>query len=485
MEVTPTRLPARRGQGSPPDDSPPKKTPRRLPGPKLKPLGQRKVTPTKGISRVTRSYSRVARVRALEYMYRERKTEVLILAKGKARAQRRKSYFGLKKVVDIVSINPKSGLIKVKRIRPYTYDEVANIFKIPNGSTVAIWLTAQRLWEELYEPNTNGKITRFRFTNGWFGSFRKRWGFSLQRVTKIFTKLLADCVKVAKRFLCYRRFPKRFIANFDEIPVPYEYAPGQTYERYGAKIVGIKVTRVAVRFNEIAYNNEDFFAWWLKKELLPAFEGRPGLIVMDVAAFYYPARIKFLLIKYGVYVALIPFGIILILQPFDTAVNGPMKKHLREATKKRVFERARHLPPGELPTFTTSEMRVIATEAAAAAWAVIKLPASKKMISKAFFDCGITLRPNGTQDNLFRLKDILAEFINLTNWEKHVDEFYLRFNYNFAGLPEEVIGNFENERGDFEAITNRDLRYRCIANGLFKSGNKKQLVKRFLAWQEA
>ncbi len=130
------------------------------------------------------------------------------------------------------------------------------------------------------------------------------------------------------------------IMNMDEVPIPFEYLDGYTYEKKGSKSVAAKTDRsgwakrqatlilyifadgkcrvkpkiifhgavnstipdkegwqyhpaVSVEFNPTAYNNEGLFRRFIDDELAPILSGaEPNLLVMDVAAFHKTDEIR-------------------------------------------------------------------------------------------------------------------------------------------------------------------------------------------------
>jgi hypothetical protein len=166
-----------------------------------------------------------------------------------------------------------------------------------------------------------------------------------------------------------RRFSTRLIINFDETPLPFEFLEGYTYDIRGTKTIAGKSersgwgksqatiilyimangdtpltpvvifhgkgivasrenydSRVDVHFNETAYNNEELFSQWLKDVYIPYADGDNSMMVMDVAIFHRTEGILDLLNSNNILPAMIPPGLISLLQPLDTAINDPFKK---------------------------------------------------------------------------------------------------------------------------------------------------------------
>jgi hypothetical protein len=100
--------------------------------------------------------------------------------------------------------------------------------------------------------------------------------------------------------------------------------------------------------------------------------------------------------------AMIPPGLISLLQPLDTAINGPFKKQLQiqsEAYLDRLEE------TGGIPDkWTIRHRREMATVVGAEAWEAVA--ANDELIQKAFLNCGISIHSDGNQDHLISIKDI-------------------------------------------------------------------------------
>jgi hypothetical protein len=110
--------------------------------------------------------------------------------------------------------------------------------------------------------------------------------------------------------------------------------------------------------------------------------------------------------------AIIPDEFTNLLQPLDTAINGPFKKQLQiqsEACLDRL-EEIRGIPD----KWNIRHRRKMATVLVAEAWEAVA--ANRGLIQKAFLNCGISIRPNGSQDHLISIKDIDSNSIQPNNW---------------------------------------------------------------------
>src|SRR6185437_9584071 len=85
---------------------------------------------------------------------------------------------------------------------------------------------------------------------------------------------------------------------------------------------------VKVYFDDNAYNNEELFTRWIFEELIPQIAGKDTLFVMDVASFHKTDQILSTLRGNTVTPAIIPPSYTSLLQPLDTAINGPFKQWL-------------------------------------------------------------------------------------------------------------------------------------------------------------
>jgi hypothetical protein len=210
---------------------------------------------------------------------------------------------------------------------------------------------SRQLWREI-EPLA---IHQFKFSAGWFSLFLRRYNISRRRITHQATRLPTECISYCNSFLkfirrnstprrdaffdpvrgCLRnRYKLSRIVNLDEVPIPFEYLDGYSYDHCGTKSVEGKSDRsgwskrqatlilyifadgisrippkiifhgsetgpirekeshlyhhgVTVEFNKTAYNNEDLFTKFIDIELARVLDCKEdNLLVMDVAAFH-------------------------------------------------------------------------------------------------------------------------------------------------------------------------------------------------------
>ncbi|RFU23983.1 hypothetical protein B7463_g12354, partial [Scytalidium lignicola] len=158
---------------------------------------------------------------------------------------------------------------------------------------------------------------------------------------------------------------------------------------------------VTVEFNPTTYNNEELFMQWIDEELILVANQNNTLLVMDVATFHKTNLILNRLKSANITTALIPPSCTSLLQPLDTAVNGPFKQWLREESDQYMES-----VESEHPDFkwTTSD----------------------------------NIQPDGSEDSQIKVKDILDTAIDFTGWESiDFDVEYVK-NELFKEVPEAV-----------------------------------------------
>jgi hypothetical protein len=248
--------------------------------------------------------------------------------------------------------------------------------------------------------------------------------------------------------------------NLDETPIPFEYNSGYSYDTKGVRSVLAKSDRsgwdkrqatlilyifadgihrlkpkiifhgasgpagkiyqqeehlyspdVTVEFNPTAYNNEELFSKWIDKELAPLAKTEL-LLVMDVASFHVTEGIKKQLKDLGALLALIPAGCTSLLQPLDTAINAPFKLWLEEFTDEYITKKEKEKPDMK---WTVSERRIMTTWVVAKA--IRRLEEHLEIVQRAFIHTGISIRPDGSQTSLIRIKGIEPSQIDFQGWE--------------------------------------------------------------------
>ncbi|KAI8710466.1 hypothetical protein NCS52_01563600 [Fusarium sp. LHS14.1] len=326
-----------------------------------------------------------------------------------------------------------------------------------------------------------------------------------------------------------RRFEKKWTLNVDETPIPFEYLDGSTWELRGAKTVAGKTDRsgwskrqatliiyifadgsfrlkpkiifhgtagpkgrifadeghlyapdVTVAYNETAYNNEDLFYDWIKDELADVqAKTRDFLLVMDVATFHKTDKVTDQLRQQKVTRALIPPGCTGQLQPLDVSVNRPLKDLLREETLIYMMNKEAQ---GQTE-WSVKDKRIMTTWVVSRA--IQRLAQRPEMIAKSFTTCGISVRPDGSQDHLIHIKDI--DEIDFTGWET-AEEVIVKEEEVVNTLTdfEELIlaGDEDNTPEDLYIglmqLKKEQLKTMAKGLGLLVGGNKDDIVRRLM-----
>ena len=244
------------------------------------------------------------------------------------------------------------------------------------------------------------------------------------------------------------------IVNMDQTPLPWEYLEGRTYEMKGNKTVWAKSqksgwgkrqatmqftifadgvprvlpliifrgleesktavrrrealrydTRVAVMFNSKAYATTATTLQWLSKQLLPALEGLPTLLIMDLLRSHKTKPVKKLLKKNDVTLSLVPAGCTGIVQPVDISFNRPFKDMLKEEIDKE-FERADNIDPDDIMgSSAVGEMRVMMTRCVGQAWERF-CREKREVIIRSFRCIGASLPIDGSSDGEISIKGL-------------------------------------------------------------------------------
>jgi hypothetical protein len=145
--------------------------------------------------------------------------------------------------------------------------------------------------------------------------------------------------------------------------------------------------RVDVHFNDTAYNNEELFHTWLRDIYQPyvaqhAHGNEESMIIMDAASFHKTETILDF-IRHAdppMTTAPIPPGLTSLVQPLDTAVNGPFKKLLQEEADIYIekLENEDRMPN----SWAIKDRREMATVIVARAWE--RLKSNLTLIQQAF-----------------------------------------------------------------------------------------------------
>lgn len=252
------------------------------PGPKPKPIQQRKLTTKdlKTIVRPERSWSQKQKIRVLVFLSHHR----IPLSNGEYRRptqQEASDVYGVPQTTISEWVRKQGGIEKlggtsiIRSARtlegvicrwPELESRLYNLFleKRAVGQPIRRgWfrLHANVLFREIY-PNASTSI--FRFSNGWFEAFLGRYRISLRCITKKAQKVPEDYRRLIVSWLQFNRrnsqllggswmetvlnrelgrFQLSNICNLDETPLPFEYLSGKTYNPVGDRTVWVKETR--------------------------------------------------------------------------------------------------------------------------------------------------------------------------------------------------------------------------------------------------
>ena len=144
---------------------------------------------------------------------------------------------------------------------------------------------------------------------------------------------------------------------------------------------------------------------WIKEIYLKYTGGKKSLLVMDTFSAHCSNEIVNVLSKHHSSVALVPGGCTSKLQPPDVSLNKPFKQVCRQ--EFQTYCRS------QLATMSSSADRLkTASKQEICQWVVKAqnyLSAHPEMITRSFKVTGISLALDGSEDHLFRNKDILQQ----------------------------------------------------------------------------
>ncbi|KAI8404168.1 hypothetical protein FOFC_15662 [Fusarium oxysporum] len=265
-------------------------------------------------------------------------------------------------------------------------------------------------------------VKLFTFSNGWWQGFKSRFNIVKRRVTKQATQQPEALAEGAKSVPV--KTPRSGWDKRKATLILYIFGDGicrlqPTLIFHGESGEKSRISKaeqhlyapgIKVIYNTHAYNNEELFKLWVEEDLPTVkAETRDFLLVMDAVAFHLSPPVKDAVCKQNITTALVPVGCTGMLQPLDTAVNKLIKDWIREFILDYELEQERK---GKT-RWSVSDRRIMTTWVIARAFE--RLKTKKDLIEKAFLDVGITVRPDGSQDNLIRIKGI--DEIDFTGWE--------------------------------------------------------------------
>lgn len=393
----------------------------------------------------------------------------------------------------------------------------------------------------------------FKFNHHWLHRFCIRWGVSRRRITKQAQRRSSDYQSLTNKFLqfcrrqlvgpsvarlltqdpgpgslaslmsCSSRIPPSNILNMDEVPLPYEFNEGYTYDISGNKTISVKTTKsgwdkrkatlilyifadgkgylqpklifhgtpddqggqifqteghlydpdVSVEFNKEAYNNGRLMHKWVVNELLPTLGGMDSLLVMDHASFHKTEDVLHSLRQAHVTPALIPAGCTSILQPLDVAINKPFKEKLRDELERHITE----WEETERAVDTTSARRVLLTKIVGIAWRWL-CNEKMDMVKKSFVSTGINISPDGSEDDKISIKDVKSSDIDFSGWEKGSNSQETCGLIEAISAEDEFDSNAHSDeiRAQYSAMTIQRLKPLLKERGLSTTAARKEIL---------
>jgi hypothetical protein len=217
---------------------------------------------------------------------------------------------------------------------------------------------------------------------------------------------------------------------------------------------------------------------WINEELIPILQPTAAnevLLALDAATFHKTSAIKDRLKESYILSAMIPPGCTGILQPLDTAVNKPFKELLREETE--LYMDSWEDAGEDIDKWTTSDKRVMVTHVVVAAWE--RFCCTKKtLVQKAFKDVGLSISPDGLEDNLLSIKGYEHGKPEIGDWS-HVEQV-LKDMEEVPHIGEDDEFGLESEGCislDYKGLTRTKLRDIIIERGLIgRSKSRKEIV---------
>ena len=310
---------------------------------------------------------------------------------------------------------------------------------------------------ELNKPDST-----FRFSEGWFINFKRRYRISLRRPTNTAQKQPDDKEEAIKEF--HRKIRKiqlpgegdgpqeeKFelhqIANVDQTPLPFSFTQGPTYETTNASTVWVRGgqsgldkrqctvqltifadgeprvkpflifrgkgkrislkerlqydKRVMVKFQVNAWCDEVAMEYWIRNCWSPVVK-EESILVLDLHRAQKTDRIKDVLTRQcGITPVFVPAGCTSIVQPLDVSFNAPFKKRVENAAMNHMQENMDAYLHGK---FTAGERRILLTKWVGDAWD--ELAKVKEIAVRSFKKCGISTAADGSEDDEIHLEGL-------------------------------------------------------------------------------
>lgn len=265
------------------------------------------------------------------------------------------------------------------------------------------------------------------------------------------------------------RFLKQFIYNMDQTPLPFEFLQQRTFNTKGAATIYIhskhtswtkrqatlmltacadgslqckpiliyhgdmQETRprsyersqyhpdVYVLFNKTAYSNESITLDWLHCDICQTtnidciFLPQPErLITLDIFSGQMTDKIFEAMKMRSIIPVYIPDGCTGYVQPMDTIINKLVKDKIWELLEDMVNNDI------EVTHETIGQRRLLITHAVAKAWNWLHKE-KKNSIIKSFEQAGISLCPDGTEDNKLHIRGLPVNSVAVGEWQLDID----------------------------------------------------------------
>lgn len=97
---------------------------------------------------------------------------------------------------------------------------------------------------------------------------------------------------------------------------------------------------IIVEFNKTAYINDMLFLKYLEQWVIPAFQGLPSLLALDLCKSHKTPAVLNTLQAKQIISSLIPSGCMGLVQPLDVSVNKPLKEIIRSLTDQAIVDSA-------------------------------------------------------------------------------------------------------------------------------------------------
>lgn len=168
---------------------------------------------------------------------------------------------------------------------------------------------------------------------------------------------------------------------------------------------------VTVEFNKTAYNNGDVFLAQIKKEIIPAFGGRPSFFAFDATGFHKTDTVLNTLKTRNITPSMILGGWTSLVQPSDISINFPFKKLFRDEIAEYIdLEEVRGKS-----SWTVGDRRVMTTICVGRVGE--KFFSKKRVIvHQSFCNVGLALPVDGSRDTELNINGFTAQDLKFGDW---------------------------------------------------------------------